>query len=130
MQRERHNAFKLIIIQATIVSVMSVLFGFFSLKSAYSIFLGGFCCILPSIYFAYKLFKSVSARMLGKAMGALYFGEVIKLFLIGVLSILVFKFIPIIPMDFFIGFICAQLAFWVAPNFMLLKQARAARGAL
>lgn len=129
MHAERRNAFKLIGIQTIIVAILSALFLFSSIKSAYSVLLGGFCCILPSIYFAHKLFKYVGARMAKKAIAAFYLGEVIKLFMVGALSILVFKFVPIIPMSYFIGFIVAQIAFWIAPNVLLARQMRVAGGA-
>ena len=85
--------------------------------------------MLPGIYFAHKLFKYVGARMAKQAIGAFYFGEVIKLVMVAVLSVLVFKFIPILPMSFFAGFIVAQLAFWIAPNVIVMRQAKAVGGA-
>jgi ATP synthase protein I len=128
MHVERQNAYKLIAIQASIVVILSALFLFSSVKSAYSVLLGGFCCVLPSIYFAHKLFKYVGARMAKKAIGAFYVGEVIKLAMIAVISIIIFKFIHISPMSYFIGFIVAQIAFWIAPNVLLMRQAKLSGG--
>lgn len=128
MKNERQNALKLVAIQALVVVLLSLLFLISSTKSAYSVLLGGFCSVIPSIYFAHKLFKYVGARMAKRAIGAFYLGEVVKLAMIAVLSILVFKFIPIAPMSFFAGFIVAQLAFWIAPNIIVMRQARVAGG--
>ena len=128
MQSERQNALKLVAIQTLVVVLLSLLFLFSSRQSAYSVLLGGFCSVLPSIYFAYRLFRYVGARMAKQAVGAFYFGEVVKLAMIALLSILVFKFIPIQPLSFFVGFIVAQLAFWIAPNFLSIGQSKAAGG--
>jgi ATP synthase protein I len=124
VQQERNYAFKLIAIQATIVVVLALIFLFISFKDAYSVLLGGLCCVLPSIYFAHKLFRCLGARMAGKAIRAFYFGEIIKLFMIALLSILVFIFITINPLAYFVGFILAQLAFWIAPNVILWHHAK------
>ena len=123
MHRERANAYKLVIIQALIVIVIALVFMLSSFKAAYSVFLGGACCVIPSLYFAHKLFQYVTNTMSRKAMRAFYLGELIKLILIGVLSVLVFKFIPILPVNFFIGFIAGQLAFWIVPNFLVRRNA-------
>ena len=127
MQQERNYVFKLIAIQAAIIMILSLAFLLVSVKAAYSVFLGGLCCVLPSIYFAHKLFRCMGARMAGKAVRAFYFGELIKLFMIALLSILVFKFITINPLAYFIGFILAQLAFWIAPNFILWRHVKIMR---
>ena len=129
VHQERKNAYKLIAIQALIVIILSLLFLFISFQSAFSLFLGGFCCLLPSFYFAHKLFKYLGARMAKVAIRAFYLGEVIKLLMFAGLSILVFKFIPIYPLSFFIGFFVAQIAFWIAPNIIMIQQQKAAGGA-
>ena len=127
MQQERGYAFKLIAIQAAIVFILALAFTFISFKAAYSVILGGLCCVLPSIYFARKLFQYMGARMAKQAIRAFYFGELVKLLLIAILSIVVFKFIAIEPLAYFLGFIIAHLAFWIAPNFLLRRHARIAR---
>ena len=129
MHRERANAYKLVIIQALIVIVITAIFTLSSFKAAYSVSLGGACCVVPSLYFAHKLFRYVTQTMNPKAMRAFYRGEVIKLVLIGVLSVLVFKFIPILPLNFFIGFVVAQFAFWIVPNFLVRHKAAPTGGA-
>lgn len=129
MQAERKNALKLVVIQAIVVVLLAFLFLFSSYKAAYSVFLGGFCCVIPSIYFAHNLFKYVGARMAKRAMMAFYFGEIIKLVMIAILSLLVFKFIAIQPISFFVGFIVAQFAFWLAPNILVMRQAKTTGGA-
>ncbi len=130
MQRERNYAFKLIAIQAAIVMILSLASLLISVKDAYSIFLGGFSCVLPCIYFAHKLFAYIGARMAKQAIRAFYLGELTKLLMVAILSILVFKFIPINPFAYFIGFILAQLAFWIAPNFILWRTAKTMRDAV
>lgn len=130
MQRERNYAFKLIAIQAAIVTILSLAFLFISCKDAYSVFLGGFSCVLPSIYFAHKLFAYIGARMAKQAIRAFYLGELIKLLMVAILSVLIFKFIPINPFVYLIGFILAQMAFWIAPNFILWRTTKSMRGAV
>jgi len=129
VQRQRNYAFKLIAIQTAIVIVFSFVFVFISIKSAYSVVLGGMICVLPSIYFAYKLFHYMGASRVKQAIRAFYLGELVKLLMIAILSILVFKFITIIPFDYFLGFIIAQLAFWIAPNFILGRNTHVTRSA-
>lgn len=128
MLTERQNAYRLIAIQASLILILSLLFLLASIKAAYSVFLGGACCVLPSIYFAFKLFKYIGARMAKKAIAAFYLGEVVKLIMVAVLSVLVFKFVAILPLYFFIGFIVAQFVFWIAPNILLQQQMKAAGG--
>ena len=130
MQRERNYAFKLIAIQAAIVTILSLAFLLISFKNAYSFFLGGFSCVLPSIYFARKLFAYIGARMAKQAIRAFYLGELIKLLMVAILSILILNFIPINPFVYFTGFILAQVAFWLAPNFMLCRTTKSMRGAI
>jgi ATP synthase protein I len=116
MHRERQNAYKLIAIQCLMIGLVSIGLLFNSFRSAYSLFLGGVCYVLPNIYFAYNFFKNMGARNAKKMIRAFYIGEVVKFLMIGVLSILVFKLFTINLLLFFIGFIVTQVAFWIAPQ--------------
>lgn len=129
IQQARNEAFKLIAIQTAIIVLLSLFFLFISWENAYSLFLGDFVCVLPSIYFAHQLFRYVGARMAKQAIRAFYFGEVIKLVMLGILSIIVFKFIRINALTFFFGFMLAQLAFWIAPTLIFWRRAKVARSA-
>lgn len=122
IKRERHNAYKLVLTQAIVVCVASALFMLFSVKMGYSLLLGGLCCVLPSFYFAHKFFRYFGAQMTKQILRTFYLSEIVKLVMIGMLSILVFKFVPILPLYFFIGFIFAQFSFWLAPFFPTPKR--------
>ena len=129
MQQARNEVFKLIAIQTAIVVVCSLFFLFISWETAYSLFLGGVVCVLPSIYFAQKLFAYLGARLAKQAIRAFYFGEIIKLVMLATLSIIVFKFIRINALTFFFGFMLAQLGFWIAPTFLFCRRTKVLRSA-
>ena len=130
MQQERDYAFKLIAIQTALLVIFSLLFILFSVKAAYSVMLGGVCCILPSIYFAHKVFHYLGARRAKQAIRAFYFAELVKLLLIALFSIVVFKFVAINLLDYLLGFIIAQLAFWIAPKLLFGQQRKVTQGAI
>ncbi len=115
MQQARKDVFKLIATQTAIIMAVVLFCSLYSWKTAYSLFLGGFVCVLPSVYFAHALFHYVGARMAKQAIRAFYFSEMMKLFMIAILSIIIFKYIAINALTFFFGFLLAQLAFWIAP---------------
>lgn len=128
MHRERQQAFKLIAGQAGLVLLAACLFSFASWQAAYSVILGGLCCVLPSFYFARQLFRYQGAQYVKQAVRAFYLGEVIKLVMIGALSMIVFAFFKVVPKEFFVGFIMAQIAFWVMPSFFYKRAVAKTRG--
>jgi ATP synthase protein I len=111
----RKQAYKLIILQNTVVIILGVICLIASgSRAAYSAILGGLACILPSIYFVRKFFSSRD-RSTAKIMFDFYLGEFLKLFLSAILLILIFKFIPVKLIALISGYILANLANWLMP---------------
>ena len=84
---------------------------------AQSIFLGGMLSFLPQWAFARFWLRSYKASHAPRLVKMFYVGEGIKLCLIAVLFILALKYIAMNVIACFIGFMIAQIAFWIAPFF-------------
>lgn len=104
--------YKMIATQMGVVIFFAFLLLFDSTKAAYSLLLGGFCCLIPNFIFARQLFARQGATQVKRAVKTFYRGEVFKLALISLLSVMVFIWVAIAPLYFFGGFLIAQLAFW------------------
>jgi ATP synthase protein I len=129
MKQERQQIYKIISIQTIsliLLSLIVVVVG--SLSAAYSVLLGGICCVLPSLYFAFQLFRNNGARAAYLTVQTLYVGEIIKLLFTGCLCVFVFKFIPIQPLAFFCGFLATQFIFWCAPAVYRFRSSMPRRG--
>jgi F0F1-type ATP synthase assembly protein I len=123
MKQERKNIYRLILVQAIGLVLVSLLIaGIATPRTAVSVLLGGSCCLLPTFYFAYQLFRHARARAAYQAVQTLYIGELVKLIFMGCLCVFVFKFIPINPLAFFIGFLATQFMFWCAPVIYRLRR--------
>lgn len=73
--------------------------------------------MLPSAYFAWRVFARVDARMAKQMIRSFYINELIKL-LLSVLLVMVFISCFALSMPaFFVGFVVAQLGFWLSPWF-------------
>ncbi len=86
---------------------------------AKSLLLGGLICILPGWYFIDRVFRITGAQNTAKIVKRFYHSEVIKILLSIGLFIVAIRYVTLIPLAFFIGFIVAQLVYWVAP--LILK---------
>lgn len=116
MKQERQHIYRLILLQTIALLAISLFVaGIANSHTAISVWLGGCCCLIPTFYFAHQFFRHLGARHARQTMQIFYVGEVIKLIFTGCLCVFVFKFIPIQPLAFFIGFITTQFMFWCAP---------------
>lgn len=98
------------------VLVLALLLGIFKGGMAsYSAVLGGVTVILPSFYFARRLFAHTGAQAMKKIVRSFYVGEAIKLLLTIGLCLLIFKLIPIAMLPFFAAFIVAQAVVFLVP---------------
>jgi F0F1-type ATP synthase assembly protein I len=128
MKQERKNIYRLILVQVIGLTLVSLLVaGITTPHTAISVLLGGTCCLLPTFYFAHQLFRQMGARAAYLTVQTLYVGELVKLVFMGCLCIFVFKFIPIHPLAFFLGFLATQFMFWCAPAIYKLR-AQSVRG--
>jgi ATP synthase protein I len=119
----RSNALQVILLQTILVVIIAVSLLFLRGRSSgYSFLLGGFTSILPNLMFTYRLFSETSARAVTRIMLRLYVGEAIKLFTIGVLFIVMIRFMAVNLTPYIIGFIVAQIGVMVAPIMFLLRR--------
>jgi ATP synthase protein I len=86
-----------------------------------SIILGGLACWLPTLVFLWRVSAYVGARAAMRFMVAFFVGEMVKLFLSGVLFVLAVKYLSIDVLYGLIGLIGAIVAFWIASITPLLS---------
>lgn len=90
-------------------------------KMAISLFLGGMFCIAPTLFFAtwwFSYYRVIAAKRLVRVF---YLAELARLLTIGLLFVLAQKFLPICIVACLIGFMVAQVTFWLAPLLQSLK---------
>lgn len=115
-QRGLQGARRLLICQLSItVLFAAIALLLSSTTAAMSALLGGMVSIVPTAYFAIKLFRYQGARAARQIVNSFYKGEALKLILTIALFALVFKFFNIIPLVFFATYIVVQMMFWFAP---------------
>lgn len=108
-------AYRLVGLQAMIVVVVAL--GWWWIKGVIeglSVLLGGMACLLPSLYFAHCLFATTSPPVVKQSMVSFYLGEVIKLALSAGMVIVIILYISVSIVPFIMGFVGAQLGFWLA----------------
>lgn len=103
-------------IQGLVVILVTLITLFVGKIQAGSVLIGGIMCILPTAVFARWWLASYKA---GDAMQRLvkvfYVGEILKLVLTGVLFVLGLMFFPLQLVWCLVGYMSAQVAFWIAP---------------
>ena len=105
------------------VLLVSFFLAFFQgLKYFEAALLGGAAWLLPSWYFARRLFSDMSPRAVGAIVRRFYGGEMLKLVISAGLVVLVIKFIAIPFGAFLTGYITALLACWLAPLLLLFDK--------
>lgn len=107
-------AYRLVGLQAMIVVVVSLGWWIKGVIEGLSVLLGGMACFLPSLYFAHCLFATTSPRVVKQSMVNFYLGEVIKLVLSAGMVIVIILYISVSIVPFIMGFVGAQLGFWLA----------------
>ncbi len=115
-RRGLQGAQRLLICQLSLTVLFAVIAMLLSsATAAMSALLGGVVSMVPTAYFAIKLFRYQGARAARQIVNSFYKGEALKMILTIVLFALVFKFFNIIPLVFFATYIVAQMMFWFAP---------------
>ena len=113
-----------IITQLVVVIIVAFFYGlFFGWAGSIGVLSGGIAIIVPGWIFVKKLFHRTGATQTGKIIRNLYVGEVLKLVITAVISVLFLAFIRVNVLSFFVGFIMAQMAYWLAP-FVVFKNKR------
>lgn len=119
----RNEAFWSVITQIIITLLISILvWMIWNLKVAGSFAVGGIICVLPNIYLYRRVFSYFGARQAKQIVKAFYWGEATKFLMIGA-GFLGAIYIPWIQAPaLFLGFLAAQIAFWLAPIFIGLSR--------
>jgi ATP synthase protein I len=85
-------------------------------NAAMSVILGGLVNVFPNVCFARLLFKEHGAQAAKQIVKNFYKGEAVKMMLTVGLFALTFKYLNVIPLVFFAGFILAQISLWFAQS--------------
>lgn len=91
-------------------------------KSAFSILAGGSAYCLPNFLFVWRVFRYTGAQQMSQFMAAFFAGEMIKLFLSGILFLLVVKYLPVSLLSVLVGFAGAIVLFWVVCMWRFTRQ--------
>lgn len=110
----RASAYRMVYLAAVTVVTAAVFFLIFrGVESGYSVLLGGAIWLLPSFYVAYRLFAKVKPAQ--QIIRTLYRAEVVKLLVSALLFVMMCKFLIVNVLALLIGYMIAQLAFWLTP---------------
>lgn len=121
-RRSRWLAYKLVLTQAAVAGVVSVLFfGIWGVQFGISALAGVLVAVLPNFVFATLAFASMGASQSREVLQFFYFGEAIKLLLTIVLFCLVFVTITVEFMPLFTTY-CIALAIHGAASFLFNKK--------
>lgn len=86
---------------------------------SYSFLLGALSSILPSLYFAFRVFGKTGVRPAHEIVKSFYRGEAGKLVMTSIILSLVFILVkPLVAGAFFSGFGLAILSHWLTPAFI------------
>jgi ATP synthase protein I len=100
---------------------MPIGFTAWGLAAAGSALLGGFICLIPNAYFAFRMFRYTGARAARQIVRSFYAAEVSKLMLTAIFFGVAFATIDaLVAPALFLGFIAVQLVNWLAP--LLMRQ--------
>lgn len=114
LSKIRSLAFSYLYIQAIVILCITILLSILTSKVVVLSFLwGGIICIVPNAYFAYKFFAKTGAQAARQIIAAFYVGEMVKFIITIALFLIVFKFFNTNKLAIFIGYIVAQITFWV-----------------
>lgn len=84
-------------------------------QQAVSALLGGLVALLPTAFFARKLFQHQGARAAREIIKSFYLGEALKILISMVLFTLVFMFYEVKPLTFFVTYIVVVMNYWFTP---------------
>jgi len=108
---------KLLRYQLVMIILLGLGFGIFGgISLAYSIGAGGLVAFLTNWYFIRRFFKFQSPKDVMKTLSSIYFGEFVKLLILGVLFVTAIILLHVKPFAFLIGyFIVNSMNWWAAP---------------
>jgi len=91
-------------------------------QHAFSVFAGGLAYCLPNLLFVWRVFRYAGAQQMNQFMAAFFIGEMIKLFLSGILFLLVVKYWSVSLLSVLVGFAGAIILFWVVCFWRFARQ--------
>ncbi|OGT94926.1 MAG: hypothetical protein A2298_00900 [Gammaproteobacteria bacterium RIFOXYB2_FULL_38_6] len=113
------SVYKWVAVQFTVVIIASLIsLPIGGLKSGLSLLAGGMAVVLPTAFFAYRLFRKFHTRDIKQHLHNFYLSEVAKIILSVALAFIMIMLLPLKLLAFFIGFIIAQIGLWIAPLFV------------
>ncbi|MGL4838594.1 MAG: ATP synthase subunit I [Shewanella sp.] len=101
-RRGRWSAYKLVLVQAAVAGVASIVFfALWGVQFGYSALAGGSIAVLPNFVFATLAFSHMGASLSGKIVKSFFLGEAVKLLLTVVLFGFVFSMLDVNVMSLF-----------------------------
>jgi ATP synthase protein I len=102
--------------------VVLVALGFFFVRGtevALSVIMGGVVCILPGVYFAFRVLRKSGISHLRQIATEFWIGEAFKILLTGVMFYITLRYTDVHIFGLMVGFLSAQLFFLcLAPFFI------------
>jgi ATP synthase protein I len=111
----RSQLYKILFWQLLIIIGLAVVIALFlGMQRGRSVILGGLAYWVPTFVFLWRVSAYAGARAATRFMIAFFSGEIVKLFLSGVLFVLAVKYLSLDALYGLIGLIGAIVAFWIA----------------
>ena len=124
IERQLALALRTVLWQAALVLVIFCPLLFVYKLRALDFLWGGLVVALPNLMFAYYFFSGWRQRTAKQVILMFYIGEVIKMFLSGVLSIFFVKWFHVGLGMYIVGMVVAYLTFWIMAPLMMQQQQR------
>ena len=105
-----------------VIALAALVWPFAGTLHALSILAGGLAYCLPNLIFVWRVFRYAGAQQMNQFMAAFFAGEMIKLFLSGILFLLVVKYLPVSLLSVLVGFAAAIVLFWIVCMWRFSKQ--------
>ena len=124
-KRIQQEAYQIVLWQlAGVVILALVVLLIRGLSSSLSVLAGGMAYGLPNLIFVWRVFRFAGARQMTQFIAAFFAGEMIKLFLSGILFLVIVKYLPVSLLSVLIGFIGAIVSFWIVCMWHFSRQDR------
>ncbi|MGL4833018.1 MAG: ATP synthase subunit I [Shewanella sp.] len=115
-RRGRWSAYKLVLVQAAVAGVASIVFfALWGVQFGYSALAGGSIAVLPNFVFATLAFSHMGASLSGKIVKSFFLGEAVKLLLTIAMFSLVFINLKVAFMPLFVCYVLTLIVHWTAP---------------
>jgi ATP synthase protein I len=122
----RTQLFKILFWQFLIIMGLALVILFLQgIQRGCSVLVGGLAYWIPTVIFLWRVSVHAGARAAKRFVMAFFSGEVVKLFLSGVLFVIAVNYLPIDVMYGVLGLIGAIFAFWIASVSSILSGGKA-----